>query len=261
MNDLLLTLSTTAAAAAGLLTGAMVALDLWHRRRRASSAGLAPLRRPPTRPLQPVYFVLDTSQSMAGDGIEALNELLSDALPQLASAPDQGADVAVSVITFADRAEVSLPLRPLSHTMPLHHLRAYGATSFGPVLVLLRRSIAEDLAALRAVGRDRLPPIVYFLMDGRPTDGDWESALAALTANASRLRPRLIAFGVGDADTETLAKVGDAGAFLSDDRARPSDAIHAAGNAMVASLIRSRENLSVVAPEGFSVIKQHDEDS
>jgi uncharacterized protein YegL len=99
-------------------------------------------------------------------------------------------------------------------------------TNFGPAFTLLREAIDRDVRGLKAqrVGVHR--PIVFFLSDGQPTDPvTWPAAYAALTDPAWTARPHMIAFGVGDADQDTLCRIGTFRTFLGRDGVRMSTAL------------------------------------
>jgi uncharacterized protein YegL len=81
-------------------------------------------------------------------------------------------------------------------------------------------------------------PAVFFLSDGQPTDpATWPAAHAALTDPAWSARPNLIAFGVGDADPATIARIGTFRAFLDRDGVRPAGALRRCAPALTTSTL------------------------
>ena len=65
--------------------------------------------------------------------------------------------------------------------------------------------------------------MVFFISDGAPTD-DWRPAYEPLIVNNPQA-PHIIAFGVGDADRDVMAKVGTIACYLADDSVTPGAAL------------------------------------
>jgi uncharacterized protein YegL len=80
---------------------------------------------------------------------------------------------------------------------------------------------------------------VFFLSDGQPTDPTtWRRPHARLVDPAWPDRPRVVAFGIGDADAGTIRAVGQFKAFLSDrDGTTPGDALHRFADVLTDSML------------------------
>lgn len=203
-------------------------------------------------PLIPVYVVVDVSASMAGAPIEALTAQIGELLLTMRDDPLLAEKVAISVIAFADRAEVVLPMVPVGDAVLSRPLKAAGGTAYGPAFALLRSQVAADLARFGSQGRGFHRPIAFFVSDGTPTDVDWKRELKELLAVDQS--PAIVAVGIGSAEAETMRRVGSAAAFISD-RASLVEAIRAIGTLAAAS-VRSMEaggELRVTEPSGFFI--------
>lgn len=189
----------------------------------------------------PCYLVYDLSLSMT-DHIDHLNADLREFRGAVHTDPSIGDRIRCCVIGFADTPRVLQSLHPVDMLTELPEPGYCVGTNYGPVFTHLRDAIDRDVRQLTAhrlgVGR----PIVLFVSDGQPTDPvTWPAAFAALTDPNWSDKPNVIAFGIGDADQGTLARIGTFGVFLARDGVRMS-------TALVASLRLARHDLSTSGP-------------
>lgn len=131
----------------------------------------------------PVYLLLDTSGSMEGPGIEALNLGLTHFSRDVAENPIARDSVHVGVITFSSEAQlITGGLVPITAFQPMD-LTASGVTRLDLAFQILRESLDRDVARpilhkQRGDGR----PIIFVFTDGKPTDSegnlsnDWKPA-------------------------------------------------------------------------------------
>ena len=144
----------------------------------------------------PVYLLLDCSESMIGDGMEALQRGLSGLMMDLHSDPQALETVWVSVITFSDHARQVLPLTELSQVR-IPPLTNRPGTALGEALTLLRESIQREVRTHSAAVKGDWKPMVFLMTDGNPTDR-WEAAAAQLRAASGRQPMNIIAISCGD---------------------------------------------------------------
>lgn len=146
-----------------------------------------------TKKILPLFFVLDSSGSMASDDqggspISQLNETLKEAWRELKEVSDGNPDyeIRVAVLAFNDEAWwVTSPnsLEVLRDDPDLGEIEADGSTSYAAAF--------EKLGKALVWGSPFLPkdlkydmPVIIFMSDGLPNDGDpWPSVLADLKAN------------------------------------------------------------------------------
>lgn len=201
---------------------------------------------PAEDPVLVCYLALDTSDSMAGPALDAVNAELA----RLWSAARADARLAtacrLAVVSFDADARVEVPLTPAAELTRVPRLAATRpATNYEALFRLLHRQVARDLAALRAGGHRPLRPLVVLLTDGRPTRGYWPPAHAALVDVASGNPADIVAFGFGDASEAAVRRVGTAGAYLPErvpvaaEWAAAEDALGAARPVAPAGLVAS----------------------
>jgi uncharacterized protein YegL len=178
----------------------------------------------------PCYVACDVSLSMA-DHLDELNTGLREFRGAVHADTSVADRILCSVVGFAETPHVVQPLFPMDDLAALPSPRACARTNFGPVFTFLRTAIDQDVLSLE---RHRLQvhrPMVFFLTDGRPTDpATWPSAFASLTDPAWVRRPRVVAFGVGDADQDALGRIGTFRTYLGRDGVRM-------GTALIASVM------------------------
>lgn len=173
----------------------------------------------------PCYVVCDVSLSMT-DHLEELNAGLREFRGAVHADAAITRLVRCSLVGFAETSRVLQPLHPPVDLADLPDPEPCAGTNFGPVFTLLRAAIDRDVVDLKARGLRVHRPLVFFLSDGQPTDpATWPSAFAALTDPVWPARPDVIAFGVGDADQDTLSRIGTFRTFLGRDGVRLSTAL------------------------------------
>ena len=118
-------------------------------------------------------FLLDTSGSMCGSGIDSLNEGLETFRVMLSDESEFDARtracIDVAVVTFDSSVEVVQDFIPAAH-MPQLTLTAGGTTSMGAALTTALDMVAQKKAQYRSLGISYYRPWVYCITDGMPTD-------------------------------------------------------------------------------------------
>ncbi|UXY31074.1 vWA domain-containing protein [Streptomyces sp. HUAS TT20] len=200
----------------------------------------------------PFYMVCDESGSMAGTGVDAINSALPDLHHEISTNPSVADKTRFALIGFSTQASVLQPLADLSELTQLPSLSAGGVTSFGAAFRLLKDTIDKDVAALKAEGHDVYRPVVFFLSDGIPTDDDWRTPLKDL--NAFRYAPKIIAFGISDADSATITEVANFKAFIQQDSSiTPAVALREFASSLTRSIVNSATSMSAQGGEGFQL--------
>ena len=119
----------------------------------------------------PVYFLLDTSGSMRGEPIQALNNALIGMFRSLHMDPYAIESLLISIITFDREVKEIVPLTQLeSFQLPEIICPDSGPTAMGAALSLLVKKIEPQLAKRRKYIYLYHKPLLFLYTDGRPSD-------------------------------------------------------------------------------------------
>lgn len=153
----------------------------------------------------PVYLVLDTSGSMTGAPIAAVETGVQLLTTTLRTDPHALETAYLSVITFSERAQQVTPLTDLTAFQP-PALVASGTTSLGDALSTTADCIEREVLKTTADTKGDWKPLVFIMTDGQPTD-TWQNGLA----NFKNARTGLVvACAAGpDADEGVLKQITD----------------------------------------------------
>lgn len=144
----------------------------------------------------PVYLLIDCSESMVGDGIEAVQAGLATLMQTLHADPHALETVWLSVITFADTASQIIPLTEVTKvSLPQLHVRP--GTAFGAALSILHHAVKSEVRFHTSTNKGDWRPIIFLLTDGVPTD-EWEKAAHDCRSFYSSGPLNIIAIGCGD---------------------------------------------------------------
>jgi uncharacterized protein YegL len=126
----------------------------------------------------PVYLLLDTSGSMAGEPIEAVKNGVQLLVSTLRQDPHALETAYLSIIGFGSSASVLVPSSELAAFQP-PALVASGTTSLGEALALLAARIDVEVTRTTADTKGDWKPLVFLMTDGMPTD-NWQAGLDEL---------------------------------------------------------------------------------
>jgi uncharacterized protein YegL len=202
--------------------------------------------------LLPVYVVADESASMS-DVIGDLNDGLGRLHEALLGEPMAAAKVRFSILGFSDDVQVRLQMADLRRENELPMLHARRSTSYGRVFQDLRTRIPADIQGLKDQGYTVHRPAVFFLSDGQPTDGNgWRTAYQQLTdRSVTAASPNIIAFGIGEAQAQTILDVATQPdyAFLAMAEVDLAAAIAKFCTALTKSIVQSGRTIGSAQPE------------
>ena len=117
------------------------------------------------------YICIDTSGSMHGEPIEAVNAGLQALLASLRQNPYALESVHLSITTFDSVIQDILPLTPLEQvTLPQIVCPESGGTFLGRALEHLAEAVQRDRIVGNAQQKGDWRPILIVLTDGKPTD-------------------------------------------------------------------------------------------
>ena len=160
----------------------------------------------------PIYLVLDTSGSMTGDPISAVQQGLNMLLSDLNSEPSALETAYLSVITFSTTAQQVVPLTAIGD-FKAPPLDASGTTAFGAALAKVEECLARDVIKGGSGRKGDWRPLVFVMTDGQPTD-TWEPAAARI--KAAKVGNVIACAAGGAADEQMLKKLTENVVKLND---------------------------------------------
>ena len=211
------------------------------------------------RKVLPIVYVLDTSGSMTGDRIAAVNEAMNETMEVLrdVSAHNPDAEIKVGVLKFSTNAEWVTNGLVFMDDFFWNNLEAGGTTEVATALTALHNKLSRSEFLVSDTGF--CIPVLIFMSDGEPTDpGVWESKLEWVKNNNKWFKyATKIAIAVGDdADKNCLAKlVGNSEAVVAvNDLATLKALIKVAS--MTASMINSKSRTTAEGGNAVDIINQ-----
>jgi uncharacterized protein YegL len=154
----------------------------------------------------PVYLIIDCSESMAGEGFDAVNQGLAAMIGQLRGNPMALETAAISVITFASSAQQVVPLTDiLKFQMP--RFKMGSGTALGAALRLWLDCMSREVVRTTAEQKGDFKPICFLLTDGEPTDS-WEASADEVRTTVVGKKANVIAVACGpDVDLNKLRRI------------------------------------------------------
>lgn len=194
-------------------------------------------------PIFPFYVVIDVSVSMQSY-IGALNAELPALQVAVQEDPIVGDIARFGIIAFSDEAEMLLPLSDLLEVSHMPTLQPVGGTNYAAAFELLYQAIPHDVQWFKQHGMQVYRPAVFFISDGQPTVGGWEQWHAALTGPQFPLRPNIVAFGFGQAQEATIARVATFKAYAADRGENPRTVLSHIASELTRSILTSSQRAS-----------------
>lgn len=159
-----------------------------------------------TRRVCPVIFLLDTSGSMDGAPIGAVDEAMENVIPELASMNESNADneLQFAVLTFDNEARWitgNALVSPENYTWS--KLSAYGMTSMGEAFRELNKALSTKGQGFMQRASGSVAPVLFLLSDGEPND-DYQRYLQVLKSNRWYKVAARVAVGYGDSNDDIL---------------------------------------------------------
>jgi uncharacterized protein YegL len=160
-------------------------------------------------PRCPCVLLLDTSGSMRGDAINALNEGLKSFKDELAQDSLASRRVEVAIVTFGGDVKVVQEFITVDEfTAPT--LEASGLTPMGTAIQKALDLLAERKALYKTNGVAYYRPWVFLITDGSP-EGEAQEAIAHATQrikdDEAAKRVAFFSVGVQNADMKTLTEL------------------------------------------------------
>jgi uncharacterized protein YegL len=149
-----------------------------------------------------LFFIVDTSGSMEGTKIGAVNTAIREVLPELKGIGGSDVDLKIACLKFSSGCSWMHPSPVPVENFQWNNLSADGVTDFGAACKELSDKMSKDkfLSAASA----SVAPAIFLMSDGEPTD-DYKSGLNALKQNNWYKYAIKVAVAIGDdANTDVL---------------------------------------------------------
>jgi uncharacterized protein YegL len=153
-----------------------------------------------------LFFVIDTSGSMDGSKIGAVNTAIEEVIPAIREVSDENADAQIKIAAL----EFSSGARWITSSGPVeadqfrwNYLNAEGVTDFGAACKTLNEKLSTKAFMQEATGS--FAPAIFLLSDGEPTDS-WDRELAALRQNNWFKAAVKVAIAIGDDANKDVLK-------------------------------------------------------
>lgn len=117
----------------------------------------------------PVYLLLDVSGSMRGAPITAVNEGIKSLVSALRQDPYALETVYLSLITFNNTVEQTIPLTELCE-FRAPELTAHLGTYIGKAIKFLSAKVKEEVVRTTPTSKGDWKPLVFMMSDGRSGD-------------------------------------------------------------------------------------------
>lgn len=117
----------------------------------------------------PVYFVIDVSDSMVGEPLEAVKDGLSTCMDVLRADPYALETAFINVVTFAGKVEKLVDMEE-AYLCHMPDLNVGSGTSFGKALDFLMKDIRANVRKSTPEAKGDWRPVVILFTDGVPTD-------------------------------------------------------------------------------------------
>lgn len=162
----------------------------------------------------PIYFLIDVSESMIGHPIQQVQNGMRQIVRELQQDPYALETAYISVIVFAGRAKMMMPLTETSRFYAPEFPLGSG-TNLSEGLEMLMNDIDRSVSKTTAEHKGDWKPIIFLFTDGTPTN----DCTNAINKWNSRYRQHcnMVAISIGDnADTKTLGQMTETVMRLND---------------------------------------------
>jgi uncharacterized protein YegL len=129
-----------------------------------------------------LFFLVDTSGSMAGKKIGAVNDAIFNVLPEIRSISEDNADaeIKIAALTFSNGAKWVYDEPKPASEFEWTYVDADGLTDLGEAFRMLGEKLSRKAFMSDAEGS--YAPAIFLMTDGEPTD-DYEKTLEDLKKN------------------------------------------------------------------------------
>jgi uncharacterized protein YegL len=143
-----------------------------------------------------LFFIVDTSGSMDGPKIGAVNTAIREVIPEIRLLDNADALIKIAALEFSSGTRWITANGPVeAGQFNWNNIDAAGTTDFGAMCRALNEKLSTKAFMAEATGS--YAPALFLLSDGDPTD-DWQSGLAVLKQNNWFKNGVRVAIAIGD---------------------------------------------------------------
>jgi uncharacterized protein YegL len=173
------------------------------------------------RRLMVLFFVIDSSGSMKGSKIGAVNSAIENIIPEIQKISDSNAqaEIKIALLEFSSGARWMTENGPVSlDQFRWNDIDAEGVTDLGAACKELNAKLSTKAFLKEATGS--YAPVIFLLSDGEPTD-DWKNVLETLKQNRWFQVAWKFAVAIGEEANKEILKefTGNMEAVLETNRA------------------------------------------
>ena len=153
-----------------------------------------------------LFFLIDTSGSMEGSKIGAVNTAIEEVIPAIREVSNENADaeIKIAALEFSSGARWITEQGPIeAEHFRWNYLEAAGVTDFGDACRSLNEKLSTKAFMKEATGS--FAPAIFLLSDGEPTDV-WEGALNELKQNNWFKTSVKVAVAIGEDANKDMLK-------------------------------------------------------
>jgi uncharacterized protein YegL len=153
-----------------------------------------------------LFFVIDTSGSMDGAKIGAVNAAIEEVIPAIKEISDENADaqIKIAVLEFSSGARWITAGGPVEvDQFHWNYLEAGGVTDFGAACKALNEKLSTKGFMREATGS--FAPAIFLMSDGDPTD-DWQGGFNILKQNKWFKAGVKVAVAIGEDANKDILK-------------------------------------------------------
>lgn len=143
-----------------------------------------------------LFFIVDTSGSMNGEKIAAVNTAIREVLPEIADISSENADAQIKVACLQFASDVQWLFKPADvEGLTWTDLNAGGMTVMGEAFNELNKKLSRKEFLDSPTGN--FAPVLFLMSDGQPTD-EYRKALDSLRENRWFKVAIRVAIAIGD---------------------------------------------------------------
>ena len=152
-----------------------------------------------------LFFIVDTSGSMKGEKIAAVNTAIREVLPEIADISSENADAQIKVACLQFANDIQWLFKPADvEGLTWTDLAAGGMTAMGEAFNELNKKLSRKEFLDSPTGN--FAPVLFLMSDGQPTD-EYSEALNRLRENRWFKVAIRVAIAIGDdADKDVLTE-------------------------------------------------------